>query len=189
MSDHPADLGVSEAAEALRAGRLTSEELTAACFERITARDPLYSAWLNVYEEDALAAARAADARLRDGDDRPLLGIPIGLKDVVGVAGRPLTADSAVLRGNVAEVDSTVWGRLAECGTGLPRPRDWRGVGWGAWGGKPRGRGFRPGGLGSGRGLALAGRTVPGTDRSRRPGSIRIPAAFLNLTAVKPSFG
>src|SRR5262249_17176532 len=108
MSGHPADLGVSEAAAGLRAGRLTSEELTEACFERITARDPLYSAWLNVYEEDALAAARAADARLRESDDAPLLGIPIGLKDVIGVAGRPLTADSSVLKGNVAQVDSTV---------------------------------------------------------------------------------
>jgi aspartyl-tRNA(Asn)/glutamyl-tRNA(Gln) amidotransferase subunit A len=189
VSAHPADLGVSEAAAALRAGGLTSEQLTEACLERIRARDPLYSAWLTVYAEDALAAARAADARLRDGDDGPLLGIPIGLKDVVGVGGRPLTADSAVLRGNVAEVDSTVWARLRDAGMVLLGHLHCGEFACGTWGVNPWGDGFSPGGSSSGSGVALAARTVPATIGTDGRGSIRIPAAFLNLTAVKPSFG
>jgi aspartyl-tRNA(Asn)/glutamyl-tRNA(Gln) amidotransferase subunit A len=189
MSGHPADLGVSEAAAALRGGRLTSEELTEACFDRITARDPFYSAWLHVYEDDALAAARAADARLRDGDEGPLVGIPIGLKDVIGVAGRPLTADSAVLRGNVSDVDSTVWARLHDAGMVLLGHLHCGEFACGTWGVNPWGDTFSPGGSSSGSGVALAARMVPATIGTDGRGSIRIPAAFMNLTAVKPSFG
>jgi aspartyl-tRNA(Asn)/glutamyl-tRNA(Gln) amidotransferase subunit A len=189
MSGHPADLGLSEAAAALRAGSLTTVELTEACLERIKARDPLYSAWLNVYEEDAIAAARAADARLGTGDDGPLVGIPIGLKDVIGVAGQPLTADSAVLQGNVAAVDSTVWARLRDAGMVLLGHLHCGEFACGTWGVNPWGDGFSPGGSSSGSGVALAARTVPATIGTDGRGSIRIPAAFLNLTAVKPSFG
>jgi aspartyl-tRNA(Asn)/glutamyl-tRNA(Gln) amidotransferase subunit A len=189
MSAHPADLGVMEAGAALRAGSLTSEELVLACLERIAARDPCYSAWLNVYENEALAAARAADVVLAKGEAGPLTGIPIGLKDVIGVAGRPLTADSAVLSGNVARVDSTVWTRLRDAGMVLLGHLHCGEFACGTWGANPWGETFSPGGSSSGSGVALATRTVPATLGSDGRGSIRIPAAFLNLTALKPSFG
>ena len=189
MNSHPADLGVSEAAAALRAGRLTSEELTAASLERIKARDPFYSAWLRLYEDDALAAARSADARLRDGGAGPLVGIPMGLKDVIGVAERPLTADSAVLRGNVAPVDATAWTKLKEAGVVLLGHLHCGEFACGTWGVNPWGDGFSPGGSSSGSGVAVAARTTPATLGTDGRGSIRIPAAFLNLTAVKPTFG
>ncbi len=189
MARHPADLGVAEAGALLRAGRLTSEELTAACLERIRTRDPFYSAWLNVYEDAALAAARNADRRLRDGAGGPLTGIPVGLKDVIGVGGLPLTADSAVLEGNVASVDSTVWARLREAGAVLLGHLHCGEFSCGTWGVNPWDDSFSPGGSSSGSGIAVATRTVPATLGTDGRGSIRTPAALLNLTAIKPSFG
>ena len=102
----PADLGVVEASEALHARRLSSRELVAACLSRIRERDGVHShhgdpesinAWARVYEEDALAAAASADERLAAGDAPTLCGIPIGLKDLYAVAGKPLTASSGVI--------------------------------------------------------------------------------------------
>ncbi len=189
MSDHPADLGVSEASAALRTGRLSSQELTTACLERIERRDPFYSAWLNVYEDSAVAAARAADQQLDAGNGGPLTGIPIGLKDVIGVAGRPLTADSAVLRGNVASIDSTVWARLSDAGVVLLGHLHCGEFACGTWGVNPWDDSFSPGGSSSGSGVAVAARMTPATLGTDGRGSIRIPAAFLNLTAIKPTFG
>jgi len=113
---HPANLGVVEAAEAMAAGRLTSEELTQACLARIAARDSSFGAWRTVYEERALNAAREADARRGSGEAGRLTGVPVGLKDVIGVAGLPFSADSTLLEGNVATEDSTAWARLREAG-------------------------------------------------------------------------
>ncbi|HKE75865.1 MAG TPA: amidase family protein, partial [Acidimicrobiales bacterium] len=95
------DLGVVDAAEALARRALSSRELVEACLARIDARDGRHShdgdpgsvnAWVRVYEEDAIAAADRADERLAAGDAPELCGIPIGLKDLYAVAGKPLTA-------------------------------------------------------------------------------------------------
>ena len=99
MTD-PADLGVLEAAAALAARELSSRELVDACLARIRDRDGRHSfdgdrdsvnAWVRVYEEDARAEADRADERLSQDGAPPLCGIPIGLKDIYAVAGKPLT--------------------------------------------------------------------------------------------------
>ena len=101
-----ADLGVVEAAALIAERRLSASELTRACLARIRERDGAHShegdaasvnAWVRVYEEEALAAAaHVDDARaLADGPLPQLCGIPIGLKDLYGVAGEPLTARAA----------------------------------------------------------------------------------------------
>ncbi|MBV9364113.1 MAG: hypothetical protein JOY89_07725, partial [Solirubrobacterales bacterium] len=120
----PADLGVLEAAQELRAGRLSSVELTEACLRRIEERnggEPSFdgapdriNAWVRLYPDLARDHARRADEhRARQGEDAPLLcGIPIGLKDLYAVAGLPLTASSRVLEGNLASADSPAWRTL-----------------------------------------------------------------------------
>lgn len=188
---HPADLTVLQAAAALRGGELSAEELTRACLDRIATRDPKYQAWLRVYDAHAVAAARAADARLRaEGEEAPLLcGVPIGLKDVIGVAGQPLTADSAVLEGNVAETDATAWAQLAEQGM-VPLGHLHCGeFAVGTWGRNPWNARFWPGGSSSGSAIALASRTVPAALGGDGRGSIRIPASANGVTGVMPTFG
>ena len=79
------------------------------------------NAWVRVYEEDAIAAAVLADERLsaagvrRDGPAPVLTGIPLGLKDLFGVAGKPLTASSRLLA-DVPTEDCDVWRQLAAAG-------------------------------------------------------------------------
>ena len=124
--DEAGDLGVLEASRLLARRSLSAAELTQACLARIGERDGDHShdgdpgsvnAWVRVYEEDARAAAAAADERLARGDAPPLCGIPIGLKDLYAVAGKPLTASSRVLD-EVAERWTATRGRAS-------RPRGW----------------------------------------------------------------
>ena len=94
---HPADLTITEARAALRAGSVTARELLDAAFDRIESRnggDPSFdgspdaiNAWARLYPAQAREAAGTADARMAEGDWSPLLGIPIAIKDIIGVAG------------------------------------------------------------------------------------------------------
>ena len=189
MGAHPADLGVAESAAALRAGRVSAEELAAACLERIGERDHAFGAWRRVDPEAALAAARRADRRRAAGGDRPLLGVPVALKDVIGVAGRPLTAGSALLSGNVAREDATAWRRLRDAGMVLLGHVQCGELSCGTWGRNPWDPAFSPGGSSSGSAIAVATRTVAAAIGTDSRGSIRIPAGFNGVTGMKPSFG
>src|SRR6478736_7240158 len=102
----PADAGVVEAIALLARRDASSRELVESCLARIRERDGAHShegdvgsinAWVRVYEDDALAAADRADAWLATGDAPALCGVPIGLKDLYGVEGKPLTASSRLL--------------------------------------------------------------------------------------------
>jgi aspartyl-tRNA(Asn)/glutamyl-tRNA(Gln) amidotransferase subunit A len=185
----PADWDLIEASEALHAGRITAVDLTEACLSRIAGGDPAYGAWIRVYESEARAAAKLADTVLAAGHAGPLTGIPIGLKDVVGVAGLPLTADSAVLEGNIAPEDATLWARLRAAGMVLLGHLHCGEFANGTWGVNPWNGELSPGGSSSGSGIALAARTVPATIGSDGRGSIRMPAAFNGVTGVKPTYG
>ena len=82
------DLPLLEAASALRAGELSSTELTPACLDRIRSLDSQVHAFLTVTEDLALAQAKAADQRFSDRSTESLplvLGIPIAIKDVLCV--------------------------------------------------------------------------------------------------------
>src|SRR4051794_23316986 len=99
--DDPADLEAVECAALLQARILSSAELLGACVRRVERRDGPINAWVRTYAGDARAAAAAADKRLsrrevrRRGRHAPLVtGIPVGLKDLYAVAGKPLTASS-----------------------------------------------------------------------------------------------
>jgi aspartyl-tRNA(Asn)/glutamyl-tRNA(Gln) amidotransferase subunit A len=186
---HPADLDLLEAAAALRAGEISSRELTAGCLERIAQRDGRFDAFIRVYESQALAAALRADELRAQGSAGPLTGLPIALKDVIGAAGLPLTADSAVLEGNVAPADATAWARLQAAGMVLVGHLHCGEFASGIWGQNPWGPTFSPGGSSSGSGIALAARMVPATLGTDTRGSIRMPAAFTGVSAVKPTFG
>ena len=118
-------LGVTEAAASIARREVSATELTTACLNRIREADGTHghdgdpgsiNAWVRVYEEDAVAAAARADELLAAGGDLPpLLGAPIGLKDLYGVAGKPITASSRLLN-DVPIEDCDVWRRLAAAG-------------------------------------------------------------------------
>src|SRR2546422_2333305 len=87
------ELGVRAAAAAVRSGEVAAAALVEACLDRIRAVDPAIKAWIHLDETGARAAARAADAAVRPGATLGVLhGVPIGVKDIIDVAGMPTTA-------------------------------------------------------------------------------------------------
>src|SRR5436305_589777 len=92
MSDDLAFAGAARQAEMVRAGEVSPKELVQLCLDRIGRIDPQLNAFRKVFVEKALLEAEQAEARLKGGDERPLLGVPIAIKDEVDVAGEINTA-------------------------------------------------------------------------------------------------
>ena len=196
----PADLGVKDAAAALHSRSLSSRELVDACLARIHERDGTHShdgdpasvnAWVRVYEEDALEAAARADERLSQGGAPALCGIPIGLKDLFAVAGKPLTASSTLLF-EVPERDCDVWARLAAEGMvllGHVHTHEFACGGTTDQVGNPWALERSAGGSGGGSSAALASRQVPATTGTDTAGSLRIPSAECGTSTIKPTRG
>jgi aspartyl-tRNA(Asn)/glutamyl-tRNA(Gln) amidotransferase subunit A len=194
----PADLGVEDAAAALTNRTLSSRELVEACLARINERDGAHSydgdpesvnAWVRVYDEDALAAASRADERRAEGDAPTLCGIPIGLKDLYAVAGKPLTASSRVLD-EVPERDCDAWARLAAEGMvvlGHLHTHEFAAGGTTDQVGNPWALDRSPGGSSGGSAAALAARTVPAATGTDTAGSLRIPSAMCGTSTIKPT--
>jgi aspartyl-tRNA(Asn)/glutamyl-tRNA(Gln) amidotransferase subunit A len=198
--DDPADLGVLEASRLLALRALSAGELTQACLARIHERDGVHShegdpgsvnAWVRVYEEDAVAAAEAADARLAQGDAPPLCGIPIGLKDLYAVAGKPLTASSRVLE-EIPDRDCDAWENLSAEGMvllGHLHTHEFACGGTTDQVGNPWSLERSAGGSSGGSGAALASRQVPAATGTDTAGSLRIPSAECGTSTVKPTRG
>jgi len=196
----PADLGVCEAVEALADRALSSRELTEACLARIRERDGEHShegdpgsinSWVRVYEEDALGAAARADERLAAGGAPPLCGVPIGLKDLYAVAGKPLTASSRVLD-EVPERDCDVWARLSADGMvllGHLHTHEFACGGTTDQVGNPWKLERSPGGSSGGSGAALASRQVSAATGTDTAGSLRIPSSECGTSTIKPTRG
>jgi len=197
---NPADLGVVDAAAALQGRELSARELTAACLARIEERDGTHShdgdpesinAWIRVYEEDARAAAARADERLAAGDAPLLCGVPIGLKDLYAVAGKPLTASSVVLD-EVPEVDCDAWAALRAQGMvllGHLHTHEFACGGTTDQVGNPWSLERSAGGSSGGSGAALASRQVPAATGTDTAGSLRIPSSECGTSTIKPTRG
>ncbi|MBE7420324.1 MAG: amidase [Ideonella sp.] len=194
---NPADLGVVEAARLLAARALSSRELVQACLARIGERDGMHSfdgdaasvnAWVRVYDDDALAAAAAT----APPDERaPLRGIPIGLKDLYGVAGHPVTASSRILH-EVPARDCDVWARLRAAGMvllGHLHTHEFAAGGTTDQVGNPWALARSAGGSSGGSAAALAARMVPAATGTDTAGSLRIPSAFCGTSTIKPTRG
>ncbi|HEY4828004.1 MAG TPA: amidase [Solirubrobacteraceae bacterium] len=203
-SGDAADLGVLDAARLLASGELSSLELTEACLSRIEARNggaptldgapDRINAWVRLYPDVARAQAAEADARRsRGGEETPLLcGIPIGLKDLYGVAGLPLTASSRVLEDNVAAEDSIAWRRLREAGMvllGHTHTHEFAAGGSTDQSGNPWALDRIAGGSSGGSAAALAARMTPAALGSDTCGSLRIPSACCGTSSIKPTHG
>src|SRR2546421_12372982 len=104
------ELTAHEAAATLRTREASSVELTCAYLERIEAVDPLLHAYLTVMRDEALAMARAADARLAAGEAGPLTGIPIAPQDVLVAEGGGATGGSRLVQGYIPPYSGTVLG-------------------------------------------------------------------------------
>lgn len=171
--------------------RLQSREISALalverCIERIDARDGLVGAWVCVDRERVRREARALDRGPVKG---PLHGIPVGIKDIIDIAGVPTTCGSQVYEGRLAPQDAACVVRLRAAGAVImgktvttefsyfnpgktANPHDLR---------------HTPGGSSSGSAAAVADFMVPAALGAQTAGSLTRPAAYCGVVGFKSS--
>ncbi|MEI2417446.1 amidase [Orrella sp. JC864] len=193
-------LPIEQLSGLLAQGQLGAEELTRAYLARIERHDGELRAYAQVHPELALAQARCADARRRQGLALgPLDGIPIAVKDLCGLAGQPMAAGSRTLAGRTAGSTATALQRLMQAGAVVLGSTQMVEYAFGAWGvnpllGTPKNPWDRavhrvPGGSSSGSGVAVAAGLAAAAIGSDTGGSIRTPSMLNGITGLKVSAG
>jgi aspartyl-tRNA(Asn)/glutamyl-tRNA(Gln) amidotransferase subunit A len=191
-------LTAAAAAAAIRARKLSPVELTRALLDRIDRLDPKLNAFIRLDRDAAIEAAKAAEVEIMAGRPRgPLHGVPIGIKDIIDVAGLPTTCHSKILIDNIAAADAVCVSRLRGAGAivlGKLSTHEF------AIGGpsfylpwpparNPWNTAHHPGGSSSGSGSGVAAGLFPMALGSDTGGSVRNPASACGIVGLKPTYG
>jgi len=195
-NDEIAFAGAARQAEIVRSGEVSPTELVGLHLERIERLDPQLNSFRVVFADKAMLEAEQAEARLRGGDERPLLGVPIAIKDETDVAGEinthgtdaftePARADSEMVRrlreAGAIIVGLTLLPEMAICGFTESATY---GITRNPW--DPQ---RSPAGSSGGSAAAVAAGLVPIASAGDGGGSIRLPAASCGLFGLKPQRG
>ncbi|GAA3111362.1 amidase [Streptomyces echinatus] len=188
--------GLAETRRALADGEVSSRALVERTLARIEATQPTLNAFRIVRTEAALAEAEAADRELAAGVRRPLLGVPVAVKDDMDVAGEPtafgcpgdfppVAADGEAVR-RLRAAGAVIVGKTNTCELG-----QWPFTEGPAFGDtrNPWNTGHTPGGSSGGSAAAVAAGLVPAALGSDGAGSVRIPASWTHLIGIKPQRG
>ncbi len=185
-----------DVARRIRAGELTSVQVTETLLARVADLDPRLHSYARVTGEHALAQARAADVEISAGKVRgPLHGVPIAVKDLCDTRGIITSAGMPLRRAHVPAADATVVARLQQAGTVLLGKLQ---MTEGAFSAhhpdiaapvNPWGSGYWSGVSSSGSGVATASGLCFGSLGSDTLGSIRFPSTMNGITGLKPTWG
>lgn len=198
MSQELTTLSLADLSRKIQARDVSPIEVMDACLSRIEKLNPRLNAFLHVAPEQARTAAKKAADALDKGDNRgPLHGIPVGVKDLIDVAGMPTTAGSSFLKDNVPLVSAPVVDALRRAGAIIVGKTHLHEFAVGATNINPHfgpahnpwNTDLSPGGSSGGSAVAVAAGMVPlalGTDTG---GSVRVPSAICGLTGLRPVIG
>lgn len=188
---------LTELRQALRQGETNSVAVTQAMLDRIVTHDNDLNSYLTLTDELALEQAHAADIRRAQGEDTPLLGIPIAVKDIISVLGAPTTAGSKILEGFISPYDAFVVQKLKEAGAvilGKTNTDEF------AMGSSTENSAFVtthnpwdvervPGGSSGGSAAAVAAHLAYAALGTDTGGSVRQPASFCGVVGLRPTYG
>ena len=189
---------ILEMADALRAKKVSSLELTNDTLAKIARENPRLNAFITVLDDSARARASAMDAELSHGIDRgPMHGVPIAHKDLVYTKGVRTTGGSKILKDFVPDHDADIAINLDKAGAVLVGKTNLHEFAYGITSTNPHFGAVRnpwdteriPGGSSGGSGAAVAAGILPMATGTDTGGSIRIPASFCGVTGLKPTFG
>lgn len=188
---------LAELAKGLDQGEFSSVELTQAYLERIKREDSKYNSFITVTEELALTQATAADKTRSAGNATRMTGLPIAHKDIFCTQGVRTSAGSKMLDNFISPYDATVIRQFNAAGAvtlgktnmdefamGSSNESSFYGPSRNPWNTE-----HVPGGSSGGSAAAIAAGLAPAATGTDTGGSIRQPAAFCNLTGLKPTYG
>jgi len=191
------DLSIRTLTEKLANGDVTSVDLTKMCLDRIKQHDETLNSFITLCEDEALQAATEADARRKQGDKAPLLGLPIAHKDIFCTTGIKTSCGSKMLDNFISPYNATVVDNLAQAGCVMVGKTNLDEFAMGSSGENsfygpsknPWDLACVPGGSSSGSAVAVAARLVPAATGTDTGGSVRQPAALCGITGLKPTYG
>lgn len=188
---------ITQARELLKNKKLSSVQLTEAVFARIDQVEDKVQAFVHLTREKALQQAKDADARIAAGEEAPLLGIPIALKDLICTQGSRTTCSSKILDQFVSPYNATVTERLNLAGAVVVGKTNMDEFAMGSSNENshhhptmnPWDLSRVPGGSSGGSSAAVAAHECVAALGSDTGGSIRQPASFCGVTGLKPTYG
>jgi aspartyl-tRNA(Asn)/glutamyl-tRNA(Gln) amidotransferase subunit A len=188
-------LTLSSALELLRGKKISSQELTEACYRQVERLNPKLNAFITVIDlQDALQAQIPAD---NASSSNALRGIPMAVKDLFDTAGIRTTAGSKFFADNIPQEDAFVVEKLKQAGALLVGKTNTHEIALGVTGNNPHYGTARnpwdpsriPGGSSSGSAIAVATGMALGALGTDTGGSIRIPASLCGIVGFKPTYG